>query len=447
MAVKLKSEPPITVGILDRQGRVEGRFNGTFRADGIGPLAGRFSARAEPGTVVLFDGANREAARSPSIRVEGGEGSTFELFDVTIGGRFHWERRENQTFEGNLILRSRPDGTLAAINEVSLEAYLMSVISSEMSASAPAEFLKTHAILSRSWLLAALQQGEGHPGMSGPAAKGIEEAGEIVRWYGREEHDLYDVCADDHCQRYHGVTKITSAGAGRAVRETRGVVLFSADGICDARYSKACGGRTEEFATAWHDAKIPYLVSVADGPVDHPPIATEGQADLWCASRPRAYCNTRDASLLEKILPSFDRETGAFFRWTVEYPRRELEEIVGEKSGYDFGRLQAIEPLTRGPSGRIARLRIVGSKMSMIVGKELEIRRWLSRSHLYSSAFTVRVTPGADGEAERFTLRGAGWGHGVGLCQIGAAVMADKGSGAREIMGHYFPRADLVRLY
>jgi len=283
--------------------------------------------------------------------------------------------------------------------------------------------------------------------MPGEAAAIAGREGEVVRWYGREEHDLFDVCADDHCQRYHGVTRITSPGVRHAVRDTRGIVLTWGDEICDARYSKACGGLTEEFETAWDDARRSYLTSVTDAPVPYPPVTTEEEAARWCLSAPGAYCNTKDKAVLEKILPAFDRETETFFRWTVDYAREELEEILCEKSGFDFGRLQTIEPLARGPSGRISRLRIAGSKMSMIVGKELEIRRWLSRSHLYSSAFVVQVAGAAGLNPERFIFRGAGWGHGVGLCQIGAAVMASRGVSAEQIVGHYFPGTTLKRLY
>jgi SpoIID/LytB domain protein len=225
------------------------------------------------------------------------------------------------------------------------------------------------------------------------------------------------------------------------------MALAWGDEICDARYSKACGGRTELFETAWGNAPRPYLTSVADAPVPYAPAASGDEAAAWRLWARSAYCNTKDKAILEKILPAFDRETASFFRWTVEYSRQELEEILYEKSGFDFGSLQALAPLSRGPSGRISRLRIVGSKMSMIVGKELEIRRWLSRSHLYSSAFVVRAAGGDGADPERFVLHGAGWGHGVGLCQIGAAVMAHRGCSAAQIMTHYFPGAALTRLY
>jgi len=431
----MKNQPKITVGIMDRQAGVSGRLDGNFNGNGFGPVSGLFSARSEAGTIAFFDEANRETCRSPLIRLTSREGSplrrrqgkkahsgqTFTLFNVTIGNRFHWERKEKQTFQGDLILQVRKDGTITAINEIPLEDYLKSVISSEMSAEAPMEFLKAHAILSRSWLLAALDRKKKR---KEPPAKTIETEGEVIRWYDREDHDLFDVCADDHCQRYQGVTKIVSNQAEEAVRETHGKVITYQDEICDARYSKACGGITEEFATAWDYKRVPYLESISDASITHQPVRTEEEASRWILSDPEAYCHTKDEGLLEKILPDFDRETKKFFRWRVEYSRKELEEILREKSGFDFGTLKEIVPLNRGPSGRISRLKIIGSKRSLAVGKELEIRRWLSRSHLYSSAFIVAV------EAGQFVLYGAGWGHGVGLCQIGASVMAAQGFSA-----------------
>jgi SpoIID/LytB domain protein len=437
----MKSQPKITVGIMDRQTGVTGRLDGNFHGNGFGPLSGGFSAKAAAGMIVLTDEAHREICRSPSIRLTSQENSTLSLFNVTIGSRFHWERTEEQTFRGDLILRLRKDGTICAINEIPLEDYLKSVISSEMSATAPIEFLNAHAILSRSWLLAPLDRKERVKDTPKLTEQLIEKEGEVIRWYEREEHDLFDVCADDHCQRYQGITKILSKQAEEAVRETRGMVITYQDEICDARYSKACGGLTENFATAWDEKRVPYLESVSDASVPHRPIKTEREVSAWILSDPEAYCNPRDQHLLEKILPDFDRETKSFFRWTIEYSRTELEEILREKSGFDFGILQEIVPLQRGPSGRISRLKIVGSKRNMIVGKELEIRRWLSRSHLFSSAFIVRA------EADRFTLHGAGWGHGVGLCQIGAAVMATKGFSAEEILKHYFRGVEIKKIY
>jgi len=437
----VKYQPKITVGIMDRQTEFSGRLDGNFRGDGFGPASGRFSAKATPGMIVLNDEAHREIARSPLIRLIPQEGSTFTLFNVTIGKRFHWERMEDQTFQGDLILRPRKDGTIAAINEIHLEDYLTSVISSEMSATAPMEFLKAHSILSRSWLLAVPDRRNKIEETSIPAGKIIEKEGEVICWYDREGHDLFDVCADDHCQRYQGITKIVSKQAEEAIRDTRGMVITYQDEICDARYYKACGGLTEEFDTAWDNKRIPYLKSISDAPVPYPRIGTEEEASAWSLSDPEAYCNTKDERLLEKILPDFDSETKTFFRWTTKYSRGELEEILRERSGFDFGTLKEIIPLQRGPSGRIFRLKIVGSKRSMVVGKELEIRRWLSRSHLYSSAFVVTV------EADQFTFHGAGWGHGVGLCQIGAAVMATRGFSAEEILKHYFRGVEIKKIY
>ncbi len=331
------------------------------------------------------------------------------------------------------------------INNVPLEEYLTSVISSEMSATAPPELLKAHAITSRSWLVAMLERSHRTP-MASPSPPGTDSA-EIVRWYTREDHDLFDVCADDHCQRYQGITRILSSAAEEAVRSTRGVFLVHHEGICDARFYKACGGRTENFENAWEDVPVPYLRSIADTPSDLPPVITEDDMEKWISHPPDAYCNTSDGEILRQILPSFDQETTDFYRWKIVYRREELERLILKKSGIDVGILLDLQPLHRGPSGRITRLRVVGTTRSVIVGKELEIRRWLSPSHLYSSAFLVRTDRDADGTPVQFTLLGAGWGHGVGLCQIGAAVMATRGFSADAIVRHYFPGVALQKLY
>jgi len=429
----------VSVGIVDRQVEIFGHLDGNFFGDEFGPVSGRFSAKVMEEAIVLFDQAHRQISRSPSIRLRAVKGSFFSLFNVTIGNRFHWERTEDQTFQGDLILRLRKDGTICAINEISLEDYLISVISSEMGGEAPMEFLKAHTILSRSWLLAALNRKEKSKNQPIQTEKITE--GEIIRWYDRQDHDLFNVCADDHCQRYQGIKKIVSEQAQEAVRKTHGMVMTFRDEVCDARYSKACGGITEGFDTAWDDKRIPYLTPISDAPFPHQQIRTEEEASRWMLSNPEAYCHTTDESLLKKILPGFDRETKNFFRWRIEYSRTELEEILRDKSGFDFGTLKEIVPLRRGPSGRISLLKIVGSKRSMVVGKELEIRRWLSRTHLYSSAFIVTA------EAGRFILHGAGWGHGVGLCQIGAAVMAIQGFSAEDILNHYFTGVGIKKIY
>ena len=293
--------------------------------------------------------------------------------------------------------------------------------------------------------MAALHRKKASPQQHG--ASGIITEHEVIRWYDREDHDLYDVCADDHCQRYQGITKIISGQAEDAVRETCGKVITFGDSVCDARCSKACGGLTENFATAWGVRDAHYLTSISDSPIPHRPVESEEDAERWIGSRPIAYCNTEDNDILEKVLPDFDQETYDFFRWKIEYSRKELEEILLEKSGLGFGTLQDIMPLHRGPSGRISRLRIVGSKKSIVVGKELEIRRWFSRSHLYSSAFVVKIHHDAHGAIDRFVFYGAGWGHGVGLCQIGAAVMASKGFTTGEILSHYFPGTEIKKVY
>jgi len=435
----MKHQPKITVGIMEHQTEVNGRLDGHFRLDVFGSPSGRFSAKSDAGMIALFDDTHQEITRSPSINLTGQGKSMFSLFGVTIGSRFHWEKAEDQTFQGDLILQARKDGTITAINEIPLEDYLKSVISSEMSGAAPTEFLKAHAILSRSWILAAVDRNKKTKKSSESSEKITDE--EVVRWHDREEHDLFDVCADDHCQRYHGVTKIVSEQAEEAVHKTWGMVLTYRNEVCDARYSKACGGFTENFGTAWNGKQVPYLQSISDASGSHRPIKTEEEVSAWILSNPNAYCNTQDEALLRKILPDFDRKTKDFFRWAIEYSRGELEEILREKSGLDLGILEEIVPIARGPSGRIYRLKIVGSKRSIVVGKELEIRRWLSRTHLYSSAFVVTCKGG------RFTFHGAGWGHGVGLCQIGAAVMATKGFSAEKILKHYFRGAEIRKIY
>ncbi len=485
----------IRVGILEGRRELRGCFRGRFRTAAGEVLTGPFVLTAGPpsphadGDPSRSSGAGGEAPGlwlqtqacrrflpPEECRFYPGDQAVFSLDAVTIGVNFHWERREQQTFQGSLVVLAEAGGLLTAINEIDIEDYLAGVISSEMSATAPVEFLKAHAVMSRSWLLAMLERknlenagdGCGRTPSSGlvvrnsaagkmdgrdgdrVAARGggpkrgnidheedIPE--EIVRWYGREEHARFDVCADDHCQRYQGVTKIVSPRVREAVDATRGMVLAYGGRICDARYHKACGGRTEDFANVWEERSVPYLTSVPDGPEDFPSLATEAVAADWISSSPAAYCNTGDTVALRRILPAFDQETPDFFRWEVAYERRELEELLKEKSGIDFGELLRLNPLSRGPSGRIIRLEIAGTRHTVIVGKELEIRRWLSPSHLYSSAFVVAAERDDRGKIRRFVLRGAGWGHGVGLCQIGAAMMAIRGLSMEAILGHYFP--------
>jgi SpoIID/LytB domain protein len=347
----------------------------------------------------------------------------FALDDVTIGIGFHWERKERQAFRGTLRIVRREAG-LTLINDVPLEEYVTSVISSEMSASCPPELLKAHAVISRSWLKCP----KTNPSLAAGGRRQDFDSHEIRRWYGREAHPDFDVCADDHCQRYHGITKAFSAAAAESVRATSGQFLRYDGAICDTRFSKCCGGITERYATAWQDEDIPYLRSVYDGPAQSCPDS----ADTWIRSHAPAYCNTHDSELLSRILPGFDQETRDFYRWRVVYTPEELAERIKSRLAVDLGPIRDVEVLARGPSGRIYRLKVIGERDYIIIGKELEIRRALSRTHLYSSAFVVDKEPG------RFVLSGAGWGHGVGLCQIGAAVMADQGRSYTEILRHYY---------
>jgi SpoIID/LytB domain protein len=440
-------EPFISVGIYEHEAETRGVLNGPFVLPDQTRLSGEFSVRPEHGALVLTGSNGHELARGPEIRLKPEDRATFKLHGVTIGINFHWERKEDQTFEGGLRLLMNANGTITAINDVGVEQYLKSVISSEMSAQAPLELLRAHAITSRSWLVAMLEKQKRFKNVGVPARRGRECAEEIVRWYDREDHRDYDVCADDHCQRYQGITKIISATAEQAVRDTRGMFLVHSGQICDARYSKSCGGRSEVFATAWEDISVPYLVTVSDAGVEHPLISSEAEVERWVHASPEAYCNTTDGGILRQVLPSFDQETTDFYRWTVSYTQAELAALLQKRSGIDFGVVHRLEPLQRGPSGRITRLRIVGLRRSVVVGKELEIRRWLSPSHLYSSAFVVKPEGGTQDVPASFTLKGAGWGHGVGLCQIGAAVMAAKGFPAERIVQHYFRGAELKRLY
>ena len=364
--------------------------------------------------------------------------SYFTLKDVTIGVDFHWQRKENQSFLGKLKLKKSGDLTLA-LNIVPVEDYLTSVISSEMSADASLELLKAHAVISRSWVLAQIchkASASGHVDM-------LDTPEERVKWYDHDDHVDFDVCADDHCQRYQGITRASRAQVRSAILSTWGEVLMYGDELCDARFSKCCGGAFEEFQYCWEPRRHDYLVAARDA-VDGAPLldlTVEANAREWILGRPDAFCSDVDESILAQVLNNYDRETVDFYRWIVDYDVDELSEIVRERSGIGFGEIRDLVPLARGTSGRIYRLKIVGSKRTMIVGKELEIRKWLSRSHLYSSAFMVERT------LHGFRLHGAGWGHGVGLCQIGAAVMGERGFNYRQILSHYFKDAEIRSIY
>ncbi len=369
-------------------------------------------------------------------------GASFVLHDVTIGRNFHWERQERQTFAGALKI-TVGKGRLTAVNVIGAEDYLLSVISSEMSSSASGEFLKAHAVISRSWVMARISAARGksvpvmpegivdmpsvishaYSVINAEASEGCSGEREYVKWYDHEEHDSFDVCADDHCQRYQGLARVTGDTVRKAIDSTWGQVLVYGGELCDARFSKCCGGRMERFSTCWEDVDYPYLQPLCDSP---------GHVD-----GERCFCDTDDEAVLSQVLNGYDRETPDFFRWREEYGRDELASLVSERSGVNIGELVSMEAIVRGESGRIKKLKITGTECTLTVGKELEIRRLLSRSHLKSSAFDVTF------EGDKVIIDGRGWGHGVGLCQIGAAVMASRGYGYREILGHYYPGAEL----
>jgi len=438
----LSYEPEIKVALLQNYKEARLNLKGRFLLSDARSISAHIIVRVRQGEVALCDPSGKVIANGKTIMLSAHNEATFTVSDVKIGIDFHWQRSQEQSFRGNIILSVAPDSSFNLINEIALEDYLTSVISSEMSAEAPLEFLKAQAVTARSWLVAMLAKKKTARSFSSPKTKN-----EIVVWQDVNDHEGFDVCADDHCQRYQGITSIISDNVRTAIEATRGLFLVKGKEICDARYSKSCGGQTEIFSTAWEDKSPDYLKSVTDDAQQHPPIQSEDEAAGWLSGKPQAYCNTTDKELLGNILPAFDRETLDFYRWQVIYSRQELESIIHKKSGIDFGELQNLTTLSRGPSGRIYKLRIEGSKRTVIVGKELEIRRWLSSSHLLSSAFVVSKTNAANGSVESFTFTGGGWGHGVGLCQIGAAVMATKGFKAEQILAHYFTGAILQKLY
>lgn len=397
--------------------------------------------------------------RLDGILVEGDEitfepdnhtSASFVLSDVTIGVKFHWERKENQQFRGAIqFLRS--EDKIIAINILPLEDYLTSVISSEMSATSSIELLKAHAIISRSWLIAQVVKGRNLGDSESEYTTTFQTEAEYIRWYDREDHIHFDVCADDHCQRYQGITRQTSHLVEKAVKETTGQVLMFDNQVCDARFSKSCGGITESFEKVWEPVVHPYLQSVVDLPGNKGDsgvrLVNENEAEKWIRTSPDAFCNTVDRKVLSQVLVDYDRETLDFYRWKVSWSQEELSSLIAKKTGYDFGQILNLVPLERGDSGRIVRLEIVGSKKNWIVGKELEIRKILSNTHLYSSAFVVDRYDLANDVPARFELTGAGWGHGVGLCQIGAAVMGEKGYTHQEILVHYFVNSELKKAY
>ena len=430
-------QPKINVGIMAAK---EIRFclNDSY-TDGRSSFEGEMKISAQDGRL------NWNGILIDSLTLKPNEhGSTFTLHDVTIGIGFHWERKEEQTFPGQLKFIIE-DGQVRAINVLPVEEYLTSVISSEMKPTASREFLRAHAVISRSWVLAQLRSPYRKTLQSDTAPVVNDHIlSRIIKWYDHDQHTLFDVCADDHCQRYQGRTRIISAAAEQAVRDTFGQTLTSQGHLCDARFSKCCGGVTEQFETCWQDEHKPYLIALRDSSINEgalPDLTVEENAREWILSEPKSFCNSADGNILSESLNGYDLETPDYYRWRVEYTVGQISDIFRRKSGLDIGDIVDLRPIKRGPSGRIYELEIEGTKSTVTIGKELEIRRTLSESHLFSSAFIVEKT--ADG----FILHGAGWGHGVGLCQIGAAVMAAKGYTYREILQHYYPDTNLGRFY
>lgn len=438
-------EPLISIGILTAK---EIRFDlyGEFLIESFEKkYSGRFKAKIENGRINIYHEKKEILSTGEIIFTPNDlETESFLLRDVVIGKNFHWEKKENQRFRGALKFIVEKD-EITAVNILPLEEYLISVISSEMNARSSLELLKAHAIVSRGWLLSQLDK------KKSKAVNEIIKEEEIIRWYDREDHANYDLCADDHCQRYQGVTKIISDHATDAISGTRGLALTYKNNICDTRYSKCCGGMTEPFENVWEPVHHPYLSSLVDYKFESDGAETdltiEKKSELWIKNNPNAFCNTSDAKILSQVLVDFDQSTNDFFRWKVEYTQSELAETIHRKSGIDFGKIIDLIPVERGSSARLIKLRIVGTNKTLTIGKELEIRRTLSPSHLYSSAFIVSKENIVDDIPQKFVLQGAGWGHGVGLCQIGAAVMGELGYSFDEILSHYFKSTAIQKIY
>ncbi|MBN1854425.1 MAG: SpoIID/LytB domain-containing protein [Pirellulales bacterium] len=462
-----KQEPVIAVGLIDGSESVTIRLEGNYHMPSgrtVGP--GEIHVACERG-ILRCSGVETLEVPVLDLVPDRPNDCLFSL-EATIGIDFHWQQREVQSFRGRLQLVPQGENRIIVINHVPLETYIKSVICSEMNATAPPELAKAHAVISRSWLLAQLdtRQGAGiasetevHVETEVRAEEGAGDSFrkksansipcQIIRWTDREAHLLFDVCADDHCQRYQGIGRIHSPDVAASVAATRGMVLTSEGKACDARYSKCCGGVTEEFQTAWSHEAIPYLVAIRDAPnppATLPPLTQEAAAREFILGSPTAYCNCTDRRILKRVLNDYDLDTHDFFRWQVRLDANQARSLIAKKVGIDLGRLVALEPVARGPSGRLVRLRLIGESGSLVIGKELEIRRALSEFHLYSSAFVVD-TEGPASRPDTFVLSGAGWGHGVGLCQIGAAVMACQGIRFEEILNHYYPGTRIVSYY
>lgn len=434
--------PKVKVGIMNVP-TLRFILNGTYLCNGT-EITGQHKANIKSGKIMLENADYSEILFEPSDAAI----CSFDLPDVTIGIGFHWQRTECQRFKGALKLIVE-NNAVTAINILPVEDYLMSVISSEMNATSSLEFLKAHAVISRSWLLAQMSHRIAEK-CDENDENDNSEGNEIIKWYDHTDHMLFDVCADDHCQRYQGITRTCTEAVRQAVDATREQVLMYDGELCDTRFSKCCGGVFEQFENCWEPTHHNYLEARRDenDENDFPDLTKEENAALWIVSSPKAFCNTTDETVLRQVLNNYDRETTDFYRWRVEYSQAELAQLITERSGIDFGRIIDLQPVARGTSGRLYKLKIVGENRSLVIGKELEIRRILSRSHLYSSAFIVeKHNVATDGVPEKFVLRGAGWGHGVGLCQIGAAVMGEKGYSYKQILQHYFKNAIITDSY
>ena len=441
-------EPVITVGILSGK-EIGFSFPKEFiSSDGIA-ICGIQQAVYRKGKICWQEKEYDELSFTPQQDTS----SFFELQDVTIGINFHWERKEVQRFKGELKIIVEDD-RLTAINIIPIEDYLTSVISSEMSATASLELLKAHAVISRSWLLNKLKVANGklkvimHPDNTANFELSTLPS-QLIKWYDHEAHKNFDICADDHCQRYQGITRASTPQAIEAVFATRGEVLMYEGEICDARFSKCCGGAFEEFQNCWENVKHPYLIGQRDSKTETRLPDLTKEADKWIRTSPAAFCNTHNKQVLSQVLNNYDQETTDFYRWRVCYSQQELSELIHKRSGIEFGKIIDLIPVERGTSGRLVRLKIVGTLRTLIIGKELEIRRTLSSSHLYSSAFVVDKEYKEDEKEipSRFILTGSGWGHGVGLCQIGAAVMGEQGYKYKEILSHYYPGSAIEQQY
>jgi stage II sporulation protein D len=445
----MKSQPKIHVGIIassEIRFVLEEKFYTETKEEF---LPGEYEATIENNQICLKNESGNKFCSNSFLLSPEKFNAYFELKNVTIGVDFHWEQQENQQFRGALKL-IQENGKVRAINVIELEDYLKSVISSEMSATSSPDLLKAHAVISRSWLLAQIEKTKSIKTGGGLYQTSYETDTEITRWYDREDHRNFDVCADDHCQRYQGITKIHSGKALKAVEDTFGEVLIFDGKICDARFSKCCGGISENFENVWEPVRHPYLTKIVDsefGDTTCVDLRQEDEAELWIRNQPHAFCNTTDRQILSQVLPGFDQLTTDFYRWKVEYTQTEISELIKNRSGFDFGEIIKLEPVKRGHSSRIINLKITGTKKTLTVGKELEIRKWLSKSHLYSSAFVVDHLEMVNGIPQKIVLTGAGWGHGVGLCQIGAAVMGEKGYSYKAILNHYFRGSELTKLY